>query len=463
MRGWKVVALPALLATVTLIDACGTPRAAPPPPLDKNTSELFKEAMDLDAQLWDPNAHLVHRPGYQVKAPGEGDYMVRESSWYALGLLYRDTAGDRQRAAEILEAVLAEQYVTPGVRWYGTYKTTPEEPDPKANAVIWTDYDPNWRHFIGTTFAMILIEYPDRIAPNLAQRMYSAIDRAIQGEIDEHRLVPSYSNIALMYGFLWDFAAAHDKRPDWRQQATEWTDSVHHRFTTFGVFDEYNSPTYYGVDLYGLALWRRYGSTPRLRSMGAEMEAGLWREIASLYQPTLRNISGPYDRAYGMDMESYVSVVGVWMRTVLDAARAPLPTIGPETDHVADVWYAPHIAILGPRIPSDALEKMRMFEGEHLVRRQITTQRVATAWIGRDVIIGGEFDGQDEGCCPQHAVPPCDRAMADTVRGNRMDTTRAIASDRRDGRRTRTHNLQHGDDPPTSPRERRGARRYHSR
>jgi hypothetical protein len=405
-RLYRSFALPVMLAGLAQSEACGVPRHVGPTTLDRNTSALFKESMDLDTQLWDPNVKLVHRPRYQVEAPGEGNYMVRVSSWYALGLLYRDAAGDRQRAAEILAAVLEEQYVTPGVRWYGTYKTTPEEPDPKANAVMWTDYDPNWRHFIGTTFAMILIEYPDRISPELSQRMYTAIDRAIEGEIAENRLVPSYSNVALMYGFLWDFAGAHDKRDDWHNQATHWIESVYGLFKTYGVFDEYNSPTYCGVDLYGLALWRSYGSSPRIRSMGAEMEAGLWRDIASLYQPALRNISGPYDRAYGMDMESYVSVVGVWMRTVLDAEHAPLPTIGSETDHVADVWYAPHIAILGTRIPPDALEKMRTFAREHLVRTQITEQRIATAWIGRDVIFGGEATSKRRDAGPNTQFHP---------------------------------------------------------
>ena len=106
----------------------------------------------------------------------------------------------RQRAAEILDAVLKEQYVTPGVRWYGTYKRTPEEPDPTTKSLIWRGYDPNWRVFIGTTFAMILIEFPDRISPELSQRMYKAIDLAIEGEISEKRLLPTYTNIALMYG-----------------------------------------------------------------------------------------------------------------------------------------------------------------------------------------------------------------------------------------------------------------------
>jgi hypothetical protein len=316
--------------------------------------------------------------------------MVRESSWYALGLLLRDAEGDRQRAGDILDAVLKQQYLTPGVKWYGTYRRTPEEPDPTGNPVIWRGYDPNWRVFIGTTFAMILIEFPDRIPAELSKRMYEAIDRSIDGEIKEGRLLPSYSNIALMYGFLWDFAAVHDNRDDWKKQSTDWTESVYSLFKKYDAFFEYNSPTYYGVDLYGLALWRDYGSTERIRKIGSEMESILWKDIASFYNPLLRNVSGPYDRSYGMDMESYVSIVGVWMRTVLDAKSAPLPPIAASTDHVADVWFAPHITILGTPIPADALAKMKKFDGDHQLRKQITEERVATAWIGRDVIFGGE-------------------------------------------------------------------------
>jgi hypothetical protein len=359
-----------------------------------NTREIFQQSMGLDAQLWDNNVKLVHRPGFRSDVLHEGSYMVRESSWYALGLLLRDAPGDRQRAADILDAVLKQQYVTPGVKWYGTYKRTPEEPNPSINPVMWEGYDPNWRHFIGTTFAMILIEYPDRISPNLSKRMYEAIDRAIDGEMKEGRLVPSYSNIALMYGFLWDFAAVHDNRDDWKKQSSDWNEAVYSLFKKYDAFFEYNSPTYYGVDLYGLALWRDYGSTPRIQKIGSEMEATLWNDIASFYNPLLRNISGPYDRSYGMDMESYVAIIGVWMRTVLDAKMAPLPRITATTDHVADVWFAPHLTILGTRIPPEALAKMKKFDGDHLVHKQITEQRGATAWIGRDVIFGGETTGK---------------------------------------------------------------------
>jgi hypothetical protein len=358
--------------------------------LPADTRELYETSMKLAAESFDSEKHLIPRPS-QSHSNARGGFMVRESSWYALGLLARDQPGDRALAATILETVLNQQYRTPGKKWYGTFKRTPEEPEPAPGTIAFTGYDPNWRHFIGTTFQMILIEYPDRIPAPLRERLYASIDLAINGELQDGRLKETYSNIALMYGALWDFAAAHNGNADWKRGAAAWNEEVNRLYRLHNTFFEFNSPTYYGVDIYGLALWREYGSTERMRTMGADMEASLWNDIADFYQPSLRNISGPYDRSYGMDMESYVAVTGLWLRSVLPAVQAPLPEqLSLSTDHMADLWLAPQIAILSARIPAQAMKKFRSFTGPHQVTRTIDDKRVATAWVGEHAIWGGE-------------------------------------------------------------------------
>lgn len=322
--------------------------------------------------------------------------MIRESSWYALGLLVRDRAGDHpadaQRAIDILNTVLDQQYHDPKAKWYGTFKRTPEEPLPPVGEPAFRGYDPNWRHFIGTTLEMILIEYPTRIPASLKERMYRAIDAAVSGEMRDGRLVPSYSNIALMYGALWNFAAVHDKNADWLSQSTAWANEVYRLFEQYRTFDEFNAPTYYGVDLYGLALWREYGSTRHMREIARDMEAGLWTDIADFYQPNLRNIAGPYDRAYGMDMTQYVTPSGVWMRSVLGADKAPLPShLTLTTFQIADLWFAPQVILLGTHVPGAALARLQEFEGSHFINRTIDSRRTATTWVGDKVIWGGEF------------------------------------------------------------------------
>lgn len=384
------------LATASISSAQLAPqRHLTDAPMPASSSLVFDQAMSLMDASYDTHAHLL-RFTHQSPSHEPMHYMVRESSWYALGLLMRDRNGshpaDVARALDILPVILDQQYLDPTVKWYGTFKRTPEESGPIPGATAFSTYDPNWRHFIGTILEAILIEYPNRIPPALQQRMYRAIDAAVAGEMHDGRLVPSYSNIALMYGALWDFAANHDHNPQWLHDSAAWNQTVFDLFSKYGTFNEYNAPTYYGVDLYGLALWREYGSTQHMRDMARTMEAGLWSDIATFYQPELRNITGPYDRAYGMDMSTYVTPTGVWMRTVLSANIAPLPehpTL--DTYQISDLWFAPQITLLGTNVSAATIARLSHFNGPRFVNRTIDAQRRATAWIGRDAIWGGEF------------------------------------------------------------------------
>jgi hypothetical protein len=377
--------------------ASAAPRHPDVNSLSKNSREIFITSMQWADKYYDVQAKLISAPPSLLNAEFRNmpsHFMVRESSWYALGLLLRDGKGDRARAADILSVVLDQQYHEPGKVWDGTFRRTPAEPEPGPNAVMWRAYDPNWREFVGTTLAIILIEYPDRISAELRPRMIQAIDDAVAGETKQGRLAPTYTNPALMYGFLWSFAAERGGRPEWKTEAQKWQDTVYGLYKQHDAFFEFNSPTYAGVDFFALALWRDYGFNKQMRARGEEMEAGLWRATADLYNANLRNISGPYDRSYGMDMQSYVSVTGVWLRTVLDADHAPLTGFdNPPVDHVDDLFFVPPIVVLDTHIPPDAMKSFASFQGEHEVRRPIADERIATAWIGKELIYGGEITG----------------------------------------------------------------------
>ena len=60
--------------------------------------------MKLAAESFDSEKHLILRP-WQSHSNARGGFMVRESSWYALGLLARDQLGSA-RATRTVEALL---------------------------------------------------------------------------------------------------------------------------------------------------------------------------------------------------------------------------------------------------------------------------------------------------------------------------------------------------------------------
>ena len=349
--------------------------------------ELLDVSMAWMDDWWDPSAGLLWNMdgSYDEIAPPRSIHLVPQSAWYAAGLLFRGAAGDEARAVRTIEALLACQYDRPGTAWHGTFARFLETPEPREGAVMWVDYDPNWRQFIGTTFEVLLQD--GLIADGaLAARVGAAIAVAVAGEPVD-RVPPSYSNIALMRAWL-EVERGRDGAEDYARAVVE-------HFDEFGAFEEYNSATYYGVDLYALALWRDRSSSSFLRAAGARLEATLWRDVARWYHPGLRNLCGPWSRSYGMDLRAYASLLGLWMWSGLGSggrAEAPVPDVasGRPFEHSHDLSHAPMADRLGAVIPSDAVGSLRSFVGEHTVSQRITSSRVATGWLSDRVMCGGE-------------------------------------------------------------------------
>lgn len=324
----------------------------------------------MDA-LWDDDAGML----WTVRRDW---HTTRDTAWYAFGLLQRASDGDVERASRALHSVMDTQIDAPGAAYDGTFLRAPEEAAPTDDAVMWLHFDPNWRQFIGTTFALTCDLYGDRLGSHLDGALRRSIARAVSGE-PEDRVSPTYSNIALLKAWLDDWSG---------RDASGFARLVAAAYDEHGAFLEYNSPTYYGIDLFGLALWRT-ASEP-LATLGARMEAALWRDIARFYHAGLRNVCGPYDRCYGMDMTTHATPLGLWIWALVGADRAPFPGIGTRFRHAHDTCFASCVTAVGTVVPPDALTQLETFQGERTIEQTITTDpsRVATAWLADDVMFG---------------------------------------------------------------------------
>ncbi|HUP86486.1 MAG TPA: hypothetical protein VM143_12530 [Acidimicrobiales bacterium] len=346
--------------------------------------ELLDVSMGWLDQWWDPEVGLLWNMegSFDELAPARSLHLVPQSAWYAAGLLHRGDRGDEARAMQCIEALLACQYVDvgEGTEWHGTFARFLETPLPSTSgAVMWIDFDPNWRQFIGTTFELLLQDGLISDAA-LAARVRSSIELAVKSEPLD-RVSPGYSNIALMRAWL----EVEHGRPG----AEDYAAQVVARFDEHGAFEEYNSATYYGIDLYALALWRDRSSSAVLRSAGARIEAALWRDVSRWYHPGMRNLCGPWSRSYGMDMRTYASLLGVWMWPAVGRSAVPFPDTSKPFEHAHDLSHGPLADVLGPVVP-DGVD-LSHFAGEHLIEQRITSSRVATGWLSERVMCGGEW------------------------------------------------------------------------
>jgi hypothetical protein len=330
---------------------------------------------------WDDDAGLLWNPpgSFDEVVTPRSVHLVRETAWYAVGLLRRDDPGDRARATAALSAVLGHQYDEASQPWHGTFVRFPEWAPPAEGAVEWVDYDPNWRQFVGTALAVAITDFDT--APALATRARDAIHLAVDAEPPD-RVPPSYANIALLRTWLEAWAGRSDD---------VYGKAVVDAFRRHGCFSEYGSPTYYGIDLLALGLWRRSDAPAALRREGAALEAVLWSDIARWWHAGLGNLCGPYTRAYGMDLATYVS--GLSLALWCAGLPAPMPSLQHEVvPHGHDVCVAPMLEHLGVRVPDAVRPAFQHLARPHVVRQLIedSPPRIATGWLEDDLAIGGE-------------------------------------------------------------------------
>ncbi|GEM_PF-742721 len=382
-----------------------------------------------------------------------GRLSTRSSAHYALGLMLRDRPGDRERACAVARRVLDMQLDAPDEIYDGTFKVFPGAPTPPAGHMawgvfppgiaysmptsmaalferfaanvdrafpgafggegahavrscfveaangiwppVWQSYDPNWREFIACSFALLLEHFEDRLPVELTERIDDAMAKAVAASISRRlsQSIPMNTNIELMHAFIVHYYGHRYRNADWIGHSEAEARRLLASYSEFDSFAEFNSATYYGVDLTVLGMWRKYARTSLFRYIGGILESGLWRNIAMFYHPGLENMAGPYSRGYEMEMGKHSSM-GVFVYLALGQGYEHLAAPNCETSH------DPIIALVGADVPEDVVPQLREHRRDRLVSRLFrelcerdkpgvnTNLCKAEAWIGKELMIG---------------------------------------------------------------------------
>lgn len=303
---------------------------------------------------------------------------IRESALHALADLF---AGQTSRAATVLDHVLDHQWPLDGTAWAGTFKVNAEDNEPPSGAVPYVHYDPNWRQFVGCTLAVIRNEFSGELPGQLIDRVSAAIDRCVLGE-PPGRIPDWYTNPGLMAAWL---GAGHTD-PVVATEAGRRAERIVARFDRHGDVDEYNSPTYDGVDLLALGLWITYPPNPWFEEQGLRLANAMCRRISALYHPGLAAVAGPHTRAYGLDMQRYVSFLGMFLAAFGETDTLPAE-LDATTDHSHDLSFFPlvqHLATsLQPMFQADPVATQRRHD-------QAFTGTLASSLLTPNAAIGVE-------------------------------------------------------------------------
>ena len=364
------------------------------------SDDLRVTTLQWSRQWWDAANHMTWNPagGLSPNLPARTLHLVPNTAWVAYALLGEDSSSDRAGGVAAIEALLALQYDDPGKKFHGTFAQFLETPYPPDDAQMWTQYDPNWRQFVGTAFAVTLEDFGDDLPVELAARMEASIRLACDGEAAESRLSATYANPALMCAWLDAWLGRRTGDANLVQRGEDFARAVVAEHDGCGAFEEFNSPTYYGIDLYALRLWVMWAPTDYFAEQGRRLETALWRHVVSMYHAGLRNFCGPYTRSYHPDATRSIALFALWQWALFGWEHAPIPSLDdPVIDHCHDLLAGPLFARLAAAPEDVDLTAMTSFTGGRTVAHRLPRGRVVTASIEEDLMIGAEESDNDWG------------------------------------------------------------------
>ncbi|GLS26481.1 hypothetical protein [Marinibactrum halimedae] len=352
----------------------------------KNTA--FEDLLNDTYKLMDEN---WQRPSGGFCSSG------RAATWCALGLLHRNASGDIEKASDMLTAVLSHQINAPGKYYHGAFVRrflSPEEYNKLDLFNLSSSYfDYNYREFVGNAFILMLIEFSDVLPEELVKKMHDAVYLMAEGAYLRN-MSAEYSNIAVMQAYLLHYAGIKYNQPRWEKRSRALSGDIVRHFRENGTINEYNSPTYDGVTLIALSMWRQHGLTRPFRAYGEVVYRELWENVLKHYHPKLRNFVGPWFRAYGNDVTQYVAMTGLLLNRNLPAEQWPSPDGEIRSmRHRHDFGTLPMADLLDVSLPKKLWRELYFPTYDRSFSEYISRDPVvkSSAYMGEDYMFGALY------------------------------------------------------------------------
>ena len=222
-------------------------------------------------------------------------HSVRSSLGYAEALLNSRKPEYRDRAFNVLNAVIALQDQDTESKTCGVWPYTLEEP----LATKKTPADRNWADFSAVPIIGIINNHSDILPDNLKEKTQKALLLASQA-IRKRDVRPDYTNISLMGLYVCYMTADMYDDADLMLYARRRLKSFYDCTLLNKGFIEYNSPTYFKLSLDEVLRLKEHVVNPEDHAMLDSIYNTGWSIIARHYHQPTAQWSGPHGRCYSV-------------------------------------------------------------------------------------------------------------------------------------------------------------------
>ena len=156
--------------------------------------------------------------------------------------------------------------------------------------------DLNAVEFVSHHMTPLWVDHRHRLDPPTRSILEQTLRRSVDGCL-KHKVHPSYTNIAISNAVNLILLGEQFDRKDALAEGLKRLDAICLTTWRYGIC-EYDSPTYYGVDLDELVLLNKYVRSPHARKAGEAMLELFWTDLAANWFAPGGHLGGTHSRSY---------------------------------------------------------------------------------------------------------------------------------------------------------------------